>query len=207
MSKDLVIVDVDDVLLDLNKSVARRLRSMGYTFCSEENFVTYDLNKSIDISMLPLNNRNLMSNGLGCPRELILSCYKDVESFKGASLTDNFYKGLKLLSENFNVLVHTNSFSLQIVKFKIDLFERLCSDLDLNFSFCVGDDKPHYEDVFAVFEDCVENLLKYSDDSLKILVDKPHNRELFNHDKLCEVKNLQRVENFYDGVQYLLRRC
>lgn len=30
MKKDLVVVDVDDVLINLNKSVERRIKSLGY---------------------------------------------------------------------------------------------------------------------------------------------------------------------------------
>lgn len=205
MSKELVIVDVDDVLLELNASVVDRINKMGYPDLKVENIVSFDLNKSIDVFMLPVSQQGLQDNGLGCPRDLIMQCYSEVESFAHASLTENFYEGLKLLSEEFNTLIHTNNFNLEIAKFKIELFERLCSDLDLNFNFCVGKDKPAFTNVYAVFEDCVGNIVKYSDSCRKILIDRTHNRELFNGKLLSEATNLHRAKNFYDGVEYLLK--
>lgn len=207
MNKNLVIIDVDDVLIDLNKSVERRINSLGYLAFKAENVKTYDLNKSVDVSMLPESNRKLMDNGLGCPRDLIMRCYNDVKVFENAELEENFYDGLKLLSENFNVLIHTNNFNLEIVRFKIDLFQKYCNNLDLNYNFCVGSDKPAFSDVYAVFEDCIGNTIKYSDSCKKILVDKPHNSELFNKESFSVVKNLQRVKNFYEGVEYLIKEC
>ena len=207
MSKDLVIVDVDDVLINLSKSVERRVNSVGYPAFKAENVKTYDLNKSVDVSMLPESKRKLMDNGLGCPRDLIMRCYNDVKVFENAELEENFYDGLKLLSENFHVLIHTNNFNLEIVRFKIDLFQKYCSNLDLDYNFCVGSDKPAFANVYAVFEDCIGNTIKYSDSCKKILVDKPHNSELFNKESFSVVKNLQRVKNFYEGVEYLLKEC
>ena len=81
MKSRLVIVDVDDVLIDLNKNIEKRINKMGYTDYKVENIKTYDLNKDINVSMLPEKQRSFMGNGLGCPRELILSYYSDVESF------------------------------------------------------------------------------------------------------------------------------
>ena len=207
MKKELVVVDVDDVLINLNKSVERRVNSLGYLAFKAENIKTYDLNKSVDVSMLLEGKRKLMDNGLGCPRDLIMRCYNDVRVFEDAELVENFYDGLKLLSENFNVLIHTSNFNLDIVRFKISLFQKYCSNLDLSYNFCVGSDKPAFPDAYAVFEDCVGNTIKYSESCKKILVDRPHNSELFNKESFSLVKNLQRVKNFYEGVEYLIKEC
>ena len=40
MKKELVVVDVDDVLINLNKSVERRVNSLGYLAFKAENIKT-----------------------------------------------------------------------------------------------------------------------------------------------------------------------
>lgn len=204
MDKQLVIVDVDDVLINLNDSVADYL-SVSYKNFKSSNIVTFDLNKSIDTAKLPPYQRGYIDNGLGCPRSKILSAYTCVDIFRNAKIANNVYEGLKLLSEHFNVVIHTNNFSLEIAQFKIELLMSISDGLDIAYSICVGKEKPVFENVYAVFEDCVDNIVKYSDDCKKILIDRPHNRELFNGNKLSEAKNITRVENFYSGVQYLLK--
>lgn len=204
MDKPLVIVDVDDVLIDLNDSVADYL-SVSYKNFKSSNIVTFDLNKSIDTAKLPPYQRGYTDNGLGCPRSEILSAYTCVDIFRNAKIVNNAYEGLKLLSEHFNVVIHTNNLSLEIAKFKIELLMSISGGLDIAYNICVGKEKPVFENVYAVFEDCVDNIVKYNDDCKKILIDRPHNRELFNGNKLSEAKNITRVENFYSGVQYLLK--
>lgn len=207
MKSRLVIVDVDDVLIDLNKNIKKRINKMGYTDYKVENIKTYDLNKDINVSMLPEKQRSFMDNGLGCPRELILSCYSDVESFYYAPIVKNAYEGLKLLSDKFDVLIHTSSYNMNIIRFKMDLFESKFKNLRLDYNFCCGKEKPAFNNVFAVFEDSIPNIVKYDDETIKLLVDRPQNCELFNNDLLSKVKNINRVENFYTGVQYLLKEC
>lgn len=204
MNKRLVVVDVDDVLLDLNKSVEKRAQEMGYFDYCSENIKTYSLNKGIDTTLLSENQRNL-EDTLGCPRGLILELYKDLRCFADAKFTPNMRDGLKLLSKNFSTLIYTSSWSFDIARFKLNLFEEICSDLDLSYAFGVGTDKPVFKDVFAVFEDSLPNLLDYDSITKKILVDRPQNCELFNKNLLCQLENLVRVENFYSGVQHLLK--
>lgn len=206
MDKKLVIVDVDDVLIDLNDSVADLL-SIEYKNFNVENIVTFDLNKNIDIKKLTPSHRGYIDNGLGCPRERILSMYTNLYAFENAKITDNAYEGIKLLSEYFDVVVHTNNFSLEIAEFKIKLLRSLFENINISYSICIGKEKPAFENVFAVFEDCIGNIVKYSDSCRKILIDRPHNREVFNGKSLSEAKNLVRVENFYTGVELLLKEA
>ena len=102
MDKQLVIVDVDDVLINLNDSVADYL-SVSYKNFKSSNIVTFDLNKSIDTAKLPSYQRGYIDNGLGCPRSEILSAYTYVDIFRNAKIVNNAYEGLKLLSEHFNI--------------------------------------------------------------------------------------------------------
>lgn len=201
--KPRVIIDVDDVLLELNLHVAEQVRQMGYPDFRVENILTYDLNKSLDNSCLPRHQMSLMDNGLGCPRDLILSLYRDPNIFKTVPLTCRFEEGLKLLTENFEVIINSNNFTLDIIEEKLKLFKHFCKDLDLQYNFCISSDKPLFNEVYAVFEDNIENLKLYSDDCIKLLVDRPQNQELYNRELLNEIKNLHRVENFYAGVKKL----
>lgn len=200
----LVVVDVDDVLIDLNDSVADML-SLNYKDFKSSNVVTFDLNKNISVEELPDYQKGFMANGLGCPRNVILNAYTCLDVFKNAKLTYKVREGLKLLSENFHTIIHTNNFSLEIAAFKIDLLKNLCSDLVMDYNICVGNNKPVFDNVYAVFEDCVGNIAKYSDDCKKYLINRPHNREVFNREALSIVKNLRRVENFYTGVKELVQ--
>lgn len=202
--KPRVIIDVDDVLLELNLHVAEQVRQMGYPDFQVENILTYDLNKTLDKSCLPEHQRDLMDNGLGCSRDLILSLYRDPNIFKTVPLTCRFEEGLKLLTEIFEVIINSNNFTLDIIEEKLKLFKHFCKDLDLQYNFCVSSDKPLFNDVYAVFEDNIENLKLYSDDCIKLLVDRPQNQERYNGKLLVGIKNLYRVDSFYAGVKKLV---
>lgn len=202
--KPRVIIDVDDVLLELNPHVAEQVRQMGYLDFRVENILTYDLNKSLNKSCLPRHQRSLMDNGLGCPRDLILSLYRDPNIFKTVPLTCGFHKGLKLLTEKFEVVINSNNFSIDIVEEKLKLFKHFCKDLDLQYNFCISNDKPLFNNVYAVFEDSIGNLKIYPDGCIKLLVDRPQNQELYNGELLIEIKNLYRVDSFYAGVKKLI---
>lgn len=206
MSKKLVIIDMDDVLINVNKSVEKVIREMGYTNYSVDNIKTYDLNKSIDVRLLPDSIKDLEDNGLGCPRGLILELYKDLKSFVNADMVYKMVDGLTLLSSKFPTLIYTSSWSYDVVRYKLNFFEDLCSNLDLSYTFGVGLFKPAFKDVYAVFEDSLPNLQGYDSDVIKVLVNRPQNCELFNKELILSLDNLVRVENFYSGVEYLINR-
>lgn len=207
MSKKTVLVDMDDVLINLNETTVNYLNSVGFTKLRLENFVVFKLNDGIDVSKLPNSQRNLCYNGLGCPRDIILEAYKSDSVFKLTKFYDGVYESMKKLCDNFNVIIHTHSLSSDVAKFKIDLLESMFSDLDITINLCVGRYKPPIQQPYAVFEDCLENLLKYNDSVCeKILIDKPWNRELFNSELISSLNYLHRVNNFTEGVEYLLSK-
>ena len=201
-----VVVDVDDVLIDLNKSVEKKLQRKGYKDFSVNNIYTYDLNKSIDITQLPPSKQELVDNGLGCYRGYILDCYRDVDVFNTACICKNAINGMKVLASNFNVIINSLSCTSSICSYKLSLYDRYFNYPNVGCNLMVGVSKPIFSEAFAVFDDSIEELLRYSDNTIKILVDRPQNRELFNKNKLSQCKNLVRVKNFYNGVQFLVEK-
>lgn len=197
-----IVVDVDDVILELNKSVEMMIQHMGYPNFRMENILTYDLNSGVSVEDLSEMQRNLMDNGLGCPRNLILQCYSNLFAFQNAKISENAILALKMLSEKNEVLIQTVSYSLPIASFKVSMFERL--NLPLKYEFCIGTDKKVHEDADWVIDDSLEVLSGYSKCN-KIVIDKPYNRERFNARLIKGQSNLIRVSSLYESCCYILR--
>lgn len=183
--KKKVVVDCDDVLLLLNESVEEYLK------------IRYP-----DYSMSKIHNFAL-DGDIGCPKSEVLKAYGNPIVFVHAGLTFKFYDALELLCNKYDVIISTNNLNLSIIKYKIELFQRIFNDLELTYWFSCKK-KPVCQEAYAVFEDCLENMLEYSPDSIKVLIDKPYNQESYNGVVIKQLSNLCRCKNFYAGVQYLL---
>lgn len=183
--KKKVVVDCDDVLLLLNESVEEYLKFQypNYSISKIHNFA--------------------LDGDIGCPKSEVLKAYGNVLVFTHADLTFKLYAGLKLLCDKYDVIISTNNLNLDIIKFKIDLFQKILGDLQLTYWFSCKK-KSVCQEAYAVFEDCLENMLEYSPSSIKILIDKPYNQEAYNGVVIKQLNNLCRCKNFYAGVQYLL---
>ena len=201
-----IIVDMDDVLIDLNGQVEKEVQAMGYSDFKVENILTYDLNKSIIHENLPIHQKLLQDHGLGCPREVIIEKYGDINVFKKCcDISYDNMKALKKLSEKYNVVIHTLSFNSDILFHKAEYLTSVLRDFKIAYSFALGSIKLGYNgDVIAVFEDCLENLTCYNDTTKKLLIDKPYNRDVYNSHLLSELSNIERVRSFSDGVKLLL---
>lgn len=201
----LVVVDIDDVLINLNESVQELLNKWGYEDFSVDNIYTYDLNKSIDISKLPVEKQKLSDNGLGCPRERILNCYSDSTAFIYASCTENMVKGMKLLSKHFDVVLNSTCSSPLTASTKADFYREYFGTIyNVTLNLSVRRIKPVFDDCYAVFDDCVEELVRYPSETKKFIVNRPQNRDLFYKTLISQQSNIKRCENFYDGVKKLV---
>lgn len=221
--KKTVVLDVDDVLYGLNEAV-EKLVVEKYPDFSFSKVHTYNFNKSLsdeEKSVAGICNTDAW-DGLGAPREYIMSLYGLVKPFRESKLYD-----IPRLAELFikcNVVLHTSGLSVDVCKFKLGQLNNLLDNLGVvgdvsvqlvgsMIHISVGGEKQGVVDRHFVskpvvvcdyvVEDCLENLRGYSNCKM-FLVDKPWNNPIYNSSCFDVMSKAVRVSDINKAIDIIL---
>lgn len=194
-----IVFDLDDVLNDLNKQVEIELRKLGYEF-DFKNVLTYNFNETLDEKCLP---RGMTKDKLiPVDRSVILEQYNKVSILEKTTVPMEVVELIRELSKKYRICIHTLSLSSEVLEYKMKYLTQLFDGVAVTFSFALGEKLP-YRDVYAVVEDCVENLACYSKNTKKFLLDKTYNQQKYNKEIFHRVGDYTRIFDVKEIEVYL----
>ena len=173
-----IVYDIDDVINELNKYV---FSSAGLTD-KYKDIIYYDIDENTHVLTREEMDR-------------LNSFYENPLSYKLAELANGAADIPSIESLNNRVKIHMYSvcMSSTVKDIKIDYLKRNIPKINLNnCTFIFSDDKKPLEYADIVIEDKAENILRYRDTVIKILIDKPYNRKILENKR---VDNLVRVDS------------
>lgn len=158
-----VVYDMDDVLNNLNEEVYNSL-GMQHMFKLQTRFRIRE-------------NTGLFTDE---QMNLVLNAYKNPEIFKRLKPAKGVERILDIEGLT-NGLVQVSIHSTSLVEEINPIKERFVSDNIPGFTrerlhLSLGHNKDAFNNADYIIEDSLENLLKYGKDTVKILIDKPHNQ-------------------------------
>ena len=183
-----VLCDFDGVILDLCGAVKKLLAKRGIEF-KPENVIKYNF-----------------SGDIGCSRADVFSTFKGFDLYKIQRPYEGAIEALCRLRNYVLVDGWTSvaSNEKKQIEYRSFLVEHYC---DGGCAY-VGEkpiivDKP----IDAVFEDCLENLERWSNvEGVKLfLIDQPYNQEVHNPEYSSLFPKLIRCENFADAVDKYIK--
>ena len=154
-----VVYDVDDVLNNLNEYVEAQTK------------VPMSKLKNFDIT----KNNNLTEE----EKRLVLYYYQHSETFKHLKFRKAAYRIFDIeKTGKARVVIHSNNFnkSIALIKYNM-LMAQIPGISPEKVSLAVGnhDAKQAFPNTDIVIDDCLDNLLKYPKECIKIVIDKPWN--------------------------------
>lgn len=187
-----IVFDIDDTLNNLNDFVCTHLG------ISRDKLNKYSIEKCENLTKQQ--------------KEAILLMYNDIETFKnlywvsGAERIEDFHS-VRIGRFCTGVYIHSTSMTEEIADYKRVILKRDFPIIpDKNISLEYGSNKKScFNDAFIVVEDNIENLLKYPDGTIKILIDKPNNKdEIYgvnpNTSGIIRVVNLSSALNVISSI-------
>lgn len=161
MRKLRIVYDMDDVLNNLNEVVAT---AVGI---KETQLTRYNINEIPELEP--------------GQKKAILSCYRTPSIFKQTKLMPGAERICDVEDSGVaDVYIHSISLSPEIIPIKLaklaDGIPRLSPDKISLVLGSGGSDKEAYENTDIVIEDSMANVLKYSNNTIKILINKSHNK-------------------------------
>lgn len=176
-----VVYDVDDVLNNLNNIVFNKAGVEGKVtrYYTNEN---EGLTKS---EMAEMNN-----------------LYANPDTFRILEYNDGAERICDIEKTGFaDVFIYSANFNPIISRIKYDsLISAIPNIKPDNIELVISSGHKHARrDTDIIIEDSADNIMLYSDNVIKILIDKPYNQEN-KYPELMEVKNLIRVDTLVDAV-------
>lgn len=175
-----IAVDVDGVLLDVHSALEEYLHNKGYSEFSMERWLTYDMNKSLDIETHGADKAEL-----GAPHSEIIKAFNDLELFKQSKVDESAVGFIREQAQTGRVkyIIYTLSYTDEIRQWKKDVFfEKYFGGVEnVEFRGIVASDKEACDSaITAVIEDSPLALEKYAENIRLYLIDKPYNSREYN---------------------------
>lgn len=227
-----VVFDVDDVLLNCNVVLERKLKERNALY-SLEKLKTYDFNKSLTDEQKTSLGIDLSdkTNGLHVERGYIMDMLTSVDLFREERPIGDVFKKLSKLSKKCDLVLHTSANCVDVALFKVRQLNSIVqeNDIECALTFTLVNDVHKESKCLAqqglrtvtftrewgsksciecdvVVEDCLENISMYSSsETLKLLVDMPYNQEQYNSEyaSLFEDKSVKRVSSVIQAIELI----
>lgn len=175
-----IVYDIDDVINELNEYVFNKAG-------------IYNKFKDIKYYDIEENTHILTQDEM----DKLNTLYEDTLSYKLAKLADGAKDILEIEKLNNRVRVYLYSVcpSKEIAEVKIEYLKKYIPRIDINRCiFIYNNNKEALDNTFIVIDDKLENLVRYRDNVIKVLIDKPYNR----HGDIKCIKNMYRVSNLLE---------
>lgn len=192
-----IIWDLDDVLNDLNYTVYNELGIADIL----ERQTEYSIRKNLESGLFDEKTA-----------KEILDMYSDGELFKRLPTKGNIQSILRvkqmngLNEHNINVYINTFSLNKQVEAGKrIWLADNIKNLSDITLIFNTGTPKPKVANATFVVDDCIDELIKYGSDTVKIIMDMPYNRGIDLKLAASAGHKFVRVQSLPEAVQYIER--
>lgn len=174
-----VVYDVDDVLNNLNEYATAKA--------------------GVDMSAIKYFNIRKNTNIPEDGQDRLLELYGNPDTFRHLSFLDAAYHICDIEKEfdNVYVSIHSNNFAQEIADIKTSaLLAEIPGITSEKISMEVGSamSKSAHSEADIIVEDSFQNCLKYSDDTIKILINKSWN-QAENYDSTDKESGITRVES------------
>lgn len=180
-----VIYDVDDVLNNLNE-VAAKIAGVD-----RAKFIRFNLKECPDLTANEL--------------ERMYAAYSSLETFKQTSLNPGAKRICGIQRTGLaEVGIHSTSFNQDIIDYKFKVLTTEIPGLNPDLINLVnsGSHKDPIENADIVVEDNLEMLLKYDANTLKILIDRSHNK-FENYGMVNDTQGIIRVADLNAAVNLI----
>lgn len=179
-----VVYDVDDVLNNLNNIVFNKAGVEGKV----TRYYTHENEGLTKSEMAEMNN-----------------LYANPDTFRVLEYNEGAERICDIEKTGFaDVFTYSANFNPLISRIKYDsLISAIPNIKPDNIELVISSGHKHARrDTDIIVEDSADNIMLYSDDVIKILIDKPYNQEN-KYPELREVKNLVRVDTLVDAVNLI----
>lgn len=198
-----IVFDMDGVLLDLHTSLEKKLK-IEYPNFTMNNVLTYDFNKSLDLSLFPFDN-GLRKNNLGlyASYDEIIKCLNNPDIYKEALVYKNVCLLLETLSKKgHTIYITTKTMDFNVAKYKTEQLNQLFGGLkNVSIIVTLGKNKSIIADADIVIEDNPFELERYLSLNVnRYLINKSYNQVQYNRNLEDVFDNSTRVNTTFDAI-------